>query len=107
MGKGGIIPWGSRPDENCVYFKGLPVDCTDLDLYELCAPFGAIPPGGVSAMMKDGMCNGIGFVDFSDVASALLCIQGLQGITVPGGEPLFVKQKSPSTWKQGKGKGEK
>merc|ERR1712203_1008949 len=36
--KTGITPWGERPDENCLYIKGLPDDCTDRDLYELCAP---------------------------------------------------------------------
>merc|ERR1712172_289962 len=58
--KGGLTPYGERPLENQLYFRGLPTDCTDRDLYELCAPFGAIPPKGVLAQQRDGECIGSG-----------------------------------------------
>lgn len=100
--KGGIIPWGERSEEQTLFIRNLPADCTDRDLYELCSPFGAIPPGGVKTMMKDGVCGGTGFVDFCDIASTLLCIQGLNGLEMPGGAPLQLSQKTPG---KGKGKG--
>merc|ERR1712187_1015760 len=61
--KGGLIPGaGHRADEQCLYIKNLPSDTTDQNLYELFAPFGAIAPLGVKAMLKeDGTCNSVGF----------------------------------------------
>lgn len=54
-----------------VFIKNLPSDTTDCDLYKLFAPFGAISPSGVKAMVNaDGSCKGIGFVDFMDPSHA-------------------------------------
>merc|ERR1712187_621153 len=56
----------NRSDAQQVCIKNLPPDCTDYDLYKLCAPFGALLPGGISAMLnkENGECNGTGWVDF-------------------------------------------
>merc|ERR1712183_571975 len=77
--KGGLVTWGDRPDENCAYLTGLPTDCTDRDLYELCAPFGAIQPKGVYAQQKDGTCSGIGFCDYLENSAAETAIATLNG----------------------------
>merc|ERR1712187_396381 len=89
--KGGLVTWGDRPDENCAYFTGLPKDCTDRDLYELCAPFGAIAPQGVKAMTFNGECNGSGFCDFVESSSVESIIS-----TLNGHESLTVTYKSAS-----------
>lgn len=102
--KGGFIPDNPKPDENCVYIKGLPNDTTDRDLYELFAPFGAIPPRGVLAQQKEGACTGVGFVDFVEQTATLHAIQVLNGMPTPDGDALFLKQKNPRG--SGKGKGE-
>merc|ERR1712072_167903 len=102
--KGGITPWGERPNENCLYIKFLPSDCTDKDLYDLCAPFGAIPPQGVLAQQRDGVCTGIGFVDFVDQTAAWSAMEALNGFTSPSGEALQVTQKQASSGGKGKGK---
>lgn len=86
--KSGITPWGERPTENQMYVKGLPDDCTDRDLYDLCAPFGAIPPKGVKASQRDGVCTGVGFVDFIETSACVAAIEALNGH-----EGLMVTQK--------------
>merc|ERR1711971_18210 len=93
--KQGLTPWGDRPLENQLYFRNLPSDCTDKDLYDLCAPFGAIPPKGVLAQQRNGECIGSGFVDFVDAACAKVCRE-----TLDGHEGLLVteKQASGSSW---------
>mmetsp|Transcript_28033 Transcript_28033/g.80538 ORF Transcript_28033/g.80538 Transcript_28033/m.80538 type:complete len:284 (-) Transcript_28033:48-899(-) len=102
--KGGALPGvGTRPDEQCVYVKGLPPDTTDLNLYELFAPFGAIAPTGVKAMLKeDGTCNSVGFVDFQDPSSAAAAVEALNGTELPDGTTLHLNLKRP---KKGGGKG--
>eukprot|EP00930_Biecheleria_cincta_P063328 TRINITY_DN48863_c0_g1_i1.p1 TRINITY_DN48863_c0_g1~~TRINITY_DN48863_c0_g1_i1.p1 ORF type:complete len:307 (+),score=60.29 TRINITY_DN48863_c0_g1_i1:38-922(+) len=82
-----------KTDENSVYVKNLPCDTTDRDLYELFAPFGAIPPGGVLAKQKDGQCCGVGFVDFVEVQSVEKAVAALHGLPGPEGEVLHVQQK--------------
>merc|ERR1740121_1702631 len=48
-----------------VYVANLPPDTTNADLLKMFAPFGAIPPKGVKALLApDGTCKGIGFVNF-------------------------------------------
>lgn len=102
--KNGLFPCGTtRPDEQCVYIRGLPSDTTDLDLYKMFSVFGAIPPRGVKAMTKeDGSCNSIGFVDFLHPDMAKAAIAALNGFVLPDGTSLFLKTKSP---KKGTGKG--
>lgn len=103
--KGGLLPDnGQRPDENCLYIRGLPPDTTDLDLFKLFSVFGAIPPRGVKAMLNpDGTCTSIGFVDFVDAMAAQAAIAALNGYELPDGKSLFLKTKNPA----GSGKGGK
>lgn len=83
---GGILGGGTVPEECQIFLKNLPQDTTDECLYKLCSPFGAIPPNGVKAMVgDDGMCKGIGFVDFSEpsaAATAVMALDGHEGIGV-------------------------
>lgn len=95
------------PDEHQVYITGLPSDTTDLDLYKMFSPFGAINQKGVKAMRRDNQCSGIGFVDFTDAAMAQLAIDTLNGTTMPDGTVLQLMIKN-STRKGGpKGGGKK
>jgi len=94
--KQGTLPGGGpKADNQCVYIKGLPSDTTDLELYKLCAPFGAIAQRGVTAMHHpDGTCTSIGFVDFLDAQATQACINTLQGLKLPDGTELFLKTKN-------------
>jgi RNA recognition motif-containing protein len=97
--QGGRIPQSEqKPDENCLYITGLPGDCTDRDLYELCCTFGAIASKGVRAMQKDGICTGVGFVDYVEESSAQWAIESLNEH-----EGLSVVTKNST---KGKGKGD-
>mmetsp|Transcript_128960 Transcript_128960/g.223758 ORF Transcript_128960/g.223758 Transcript_128960/m.223758 type:complete len:273 (+) Transcript_128960:47-865(+) len=101
--KAGLLPaLDYRPDENCVYVTGLTPDCTDRDLYELFAPFGAIQARGIKASQKGGVCSGIGWIDFTDNASTMMAIQSLNGFDNGQGGTLMLKQKN-SGGKKGKG----
>lgn len=102
--KGGLVPVHPKPDENCVYVRGLPSDCSDRDLYELFAPFGAIQTQGVKAQQKGGTCSGVGFIDFTETSACTTAIEKLQGLDNGEGGKLELKQKSPSTKGKGKGK---
>merc|ERR1719277_2839233 len=66
MAPGGNLSYKDRTDAQQVCIKNLPPDCTDFDLYKLCSPYGALLPGGISAMLnkENGECNGTGWVDF-------------------------------------------
>jgi len=86
---------GRQPPENCLYIGGLPSNTTDLDLYRLFAPFGAIPTNGVKAMtVAGGSCSGVGFVDFVDPACAQAAAAALNGLILPDGIPMQVRTKS-------------
>jgi len=93
-----ILPGsGEKPDANTIFVKGVPRDTTDLDLYKIFAPIGAIAVNGVKAMLdSDGACKGVGFVDFVDPASAQLAIVTLNGYTMPDGAHLLVELRPPS-----------
>jgi RNA recognition motif-containing protein len=94
----GLIPQNETPVESQLYFRGLPEDCTDRDLYDLCAPFGAIPPKGVLAQKNwSGVCSGKGFVDFIDADCAKTCMD-----TLNGHEGLTVTPKQASNRAPGK-----
>jgi len=105
----GILGGGKAPDDCQCFVKNLPTDTTDLSLYMLFAPFGAIPPNGVKAMMNpDGSCKGIGFVDFTDPTAAATAVMTLNDHAQPDGSLLGVATKKPSTGKgKGEGKGQK
>merc|ERR1712039_986187 len=104
----GALPGGKwANDENALFVGGLPSDTTWADLYEIFAPFGAIPSGGGKAMTDDfGSCKGIGFVNFTDQSVAQTAIMSLNGATMPDGTTLKVSTKQPSKGGDGgKGKG--
>mmetsp|Transcript_46811 Transcript_46811/g.125498 ORF Transcript_46811/g.125498 Transcript_46811/m.125498 type:complete len:265 (-) Transcript_46811:90-884(-) len=95
LSKSKVLPvniW--HKDEGCVFVSGLPLNTSDLDLYELFAPFGAIPPKGVKAMKgPDGNCTGVGFIDFIDPEHAGMAISTLNGFVTQDGTVLRVTQK--------------
>merc|ERR1712046_5884 len=92
------------PDDQQVYLSGLPPDTTDEGLYQLCAPFGAIGPIGVKAMMNpDGTCKGVGFVDFLSAESAQNCVEVLKDLVMPDGSYIQLRIKSEGGKKGGKG----
>merc|ERR1740129_1308911 len=71
---------GFVPAECQCFVKNLPADTSDLDLYRLFSPFGAIAPSGTKAMLDDsGACKGFGFVDYMDAISAEAAISTLSG----------------------------
>eukprot|EP00408_Alexandrium_pacificum_P027799 CAMPEP_0171206070 /NCGR_PEP_ID=MMETSP0790-20130122/26873_1 /TAXON_ID=2925 /ORGANISM="Alexandrium catenella, Strain OF101" /LENGTH=262 /DNA_ID=CAMNT_0011671603 /DNA_START=27 /DNA_END=811 /DNA_ORIENTATION=- len=58
---------GRKPQDHCLYVKGLPFNTTDADLYRIFSPFGAIPPRGVKTnLLPDGSCSGVAWVDFCE-----------------------------------------
>jgi len=81
-------------DTNALYIAGLPNDTQDLDLYRIFAPFGAIAPKGVRAMVHpDGSCKGFGFVNYLDASSLEQAMATLNGTQMPDGNTLTVKAK--------------
>jgi len=83
-------------DTNALYIAGLPNDTQDVDLYRVFAPFGAIAPKGVRAMVHpDGSCKGFGFVNYLEPSSLQLAISTLNGTMMPDGNTLTVKAKDP------------
>lgn len=94
-------------DAGALWIGGLPKDTTDLDLYHIFSPFGAIPSAGVRAMLHpEGNCKGFGFVNFLDPNVAGKVIETLNGTELPDGSTLQVKIKAPP--KEGdEGKGDK
>mmetsp|Transcript_77071 Transcript_77071/g.121710 ORF Transcript_77071/g.121710 Transcript_77071/m.121710 type:complete len:246 (-) Transcript_77071:115-852(-) len=106
---GGRLPGGRRwqNDENTLFIGGLPEDMSDLDMYIIFAPFGAIAPRGASARIDKatGRCTGIGFVNYLDADSAQNAMRTLNGHTMSDGSVLSVKRKGPAKSK-GDGKGD-
>jgi hypothetical protein len=102
--KSGLLGDMNRPEENSLYVKNLPPDTTDLDLYCLFAPFGAIASGGVKVMTnEDGSSKGYGFVDYLDPAVTQAAAMTMDGFTMPGGAQLGCNPKRARAAK-GKGK---
>eukprot|EP00928_Gymnodinium_smaydae_P044950 TRINITY_DN2_c0_g4_i1.p1 TRINITY_DN2_c0_g4~~TRINITY_DN2_c0_g4_i1.p1 ORF type:complete len:373 (+),score=115.37 TRINITY_DN2_c0_g4_i1:47-1165(+) len=93
----GAMPGGVKynNDENTLFVGGLPADTTDLDLFWIFSPFGAIPPRGVKAMLSEDRmtCKGFGFVNFSDPNSTSQAIATLNGTQMPDGSVLTVSVK--------------
>merc|ERR1712048_747908 len=80
-------------------------DATDLDLYKLFSPFGAIAPTGVKVMMNpDGTSKGFGFADFLMAEDAATAVLALDNFTMSDGSSIQVQQKKPSLAKKGGGK---
>mmetsp|Transcript_90823 Transcript_90823/g.166695 ORF Transcript_90823/g.166695 Transcript_90823/m.166695 type:complete len:318 (-) Transcript_90823:251-1204(-) len=105
--KEGLIEAGSLPegkwqtDMHAVYVHGLPNDTSDIDLYHIFSPFGAIPAYGCRAMMNDdGSCKGFGFVNFIDAISAEMAIMSLNGTQLPNGKTLTVSMKQAKATSQ-------
>mmetsp|Transcript_5668 Transcript_5668/g.10144 ORF Transcript_5668/g.10144 Transcript_5668/m.10144 type:complete len:309 (+) Transcript_5668:114-1040(+) len=95
---------GLDNDRNALYISGLPSDTQDVDLYRIFAPFGAIAPRGVRAMLHpDGSCQGFGFVNYVDTVSVSVAASTLNGTQMPDGNELVVKQKEPKKDKAGGG----
>lgn len=82
-----------QPGDPCLWLCGLPPDVTVADLYEIFAPFGRIPLKGVSVMKNDGVCTGVGFVNFMDKVSAETAINRLNGCQMRNGQNLQVAYK--------------
>jgi len=94
------------PDDQQVFVGNLPPDTKDEDLYGLFAPFGAIAPTGVKAMMNpDGTCKGYGFVDFLSNESALNAVTVLSSLQTWDGGKLQLNLKTQKAEKAGKGNG--
>jgi len=104
----GLLGGGHVPNDCQVYVRNLPLDTTDLDLYRIFAPFGALASSGAKAMMNDdGSCKGFGFVDFIEPLSAQASVDALQNFTMPDGSTIGcsikVSQKEGKGGKAGKG----
>jgi len=87
---------GSRrvPDDHQLYVEGLPANTTDLDLYKMFNPFGAIPSKGIAVKSNaDGSCAGIGWVDFLDITAAQTAQSTLNGLILPDGCVLKLQPK--------------
>jgi RNA recognition motif-containing protein len=81
-------------DVNAIYVHGLPKDTEDCDLYKIFAPFGAIAPKGVRAMLHpDGSCMGFGFINYIEPGPVEVAITTLNGTQMPDGKTLTVKVK--------------
>lgn len=89
-------------DDNALFIGNLPEDTSDVDLYEIFAPFGAIPTKGVRAMLNpEGKCTGIGFVNFLDEKAAQMAISTLNGTMLPSGNTLKISVKRPGKPRDG------
>merc|ERR1712187_921513 len=93
-----VLPGGRwNNDENCLFVGSLPEDTTDMDLYEIFSPFGAIPSRGVKALQTpEGICKGIGFINFLSSEAAQKAIMTLNGTRMPSLRMLKGTPKGPS-----------
>jgi RNA recognition motif-containing protein len=99
--KRGLLAFGSlpgtegiRPHTNQLYVRGLPSDTTDADLLEIFAPFGAIPPRGVKAMLNaQGLCTGVAWVDYIHEADAKAALETLNNKVWSDGSCLRIHVK--------------
>merc|ERR1712039_306776 len=108
--KSGCLPGGiagqNQDLATPLYIQGLPTDCTDVDLYKLFNPFGAIMPQGVRVLLKeDGSCKGIGFVNFQDAESAQAAVATFNGTCLPDQTNLVVRVKANRPAGKDAGKG--
>eukprot|EP00746_Dinoflagellata_sp_MGD_P167710 gnl/MRDRNA2_/MRDRNA2_98562_c0_seq1.p1 gnl/MRDRNA2_/MRDRNA2_98562_c0~~gnl/MRDRNA2_/MRDRNA2_98562_c0_seq1.p1 ORF type:complete len:172 (+),score=37.89 gnl/MRDRNA2_/MRDRNA2_98562_c0_seq1:79-594(+) len=96
----GTLPGGRwENDDKTLVVVGLPEDTTDLDMYKIFAPFGAIASNG-AAVMKDkedkNKCTGVGFVNYLEMSSMKDAMRSLNGTIMPDGmSRLTVKPKGP------------
>lgn len=86
----------ASPHLSCsLYIKNLPANADKLFLYERFAPYGAILSVKVLHDTPTGQCRGVGFVNFTDHASAVRAIQALHGTKVAGDKQLHVSLQQP------------
>eukprot|EP00746_Dinoflagellata_sp_MGD_P162142 gnl/MRDRNA2_/MRDRNA2_89570_c0_seq1.p1 gnl/MRDRNA2_/MRDRNA2_89570_c0~~gnl/MRDRNA2_/MRDRNA2_89570_c0_seq1.p1 ORF type:complete len:192 (+),score=65.35 gnl/MRDRNA2_/MRDRNA2_89570_c0_seq1:76-651(+) len=93
----GVCPGGSKweNDEKTVFITGLPADTTDLDVYKLFAPFGAIALNGAVALRDKEdkeKCRGIAVVNFLEQEAADNCIACHNGAVMPDGQTVLKVQ---------------
>lgn len=95
VSNGKFLPGAELTNEdNALFVSGLPLDCDDLHLYKLLAPFGAIIQHGVTAMKHpDGTCKGFGFVNFVDAAGLQAAIDTIDGMQLPDGTTISAHEK--------------
>merc|ERR1719401_1759916 len=77
MKRSGMMPGSQWVNDgtNELFVGNLPPDTSDLDLYEMFSPFGAIPPRGIRAMLnEEGVCKGVGFVNFINGQEAQVAV---------------------------------
>lgn len=107
----GLIPGGGTSytnDEKTLFVSGLPPDTTDAHLYQLLAPFGAVAPNGMRAMLDPltRACKGFGFCNYTEVVSAQAAVISLHGFQLADGTVLRVEiKKEEPKLDDGKGKG--
>mmetsp|Transcript_52637 Transcript_52637/g.118059 ORF Transcript_52637/g.118059 Transcript_52637/m.118059 type:complete len:193 (-) Transcript_52637:82-660(-) len=92
------IPGGKwNNDDNTLFVGGLPEDMTNLEMYQIFAPFGPIAPRGATALLdkESGKCTGIGFVNFMTPEAAEKAIRVLNSFPFLDGSWLTVKKKGP------------
>lgn len=99
LAKSGTLPGGMKweNDDKTLFVGGLPENTTDLEMYQMFAPFGAIAPRGASARIdkEKGICTGIGFVNYLHSESAQAAINTLNRTQLSDGSFLSVKVKGP------------
>ena len=87
-------PHVSSPYTICV--ANLPRNASNLDMYKMFSPFGAINTKGVKIMKAaDGsLCRCSGIVEFMDKSAAEQAIAKLNGMRLPDGDILKVAKKA-------------
>lgn len=95
---GNMLPKGYSSGYCNLQVTNLPADTCDVDLFEIFAPFGGIPTGGVRAMQsQDGRCSGMGFVTYFDAEHAHAALGTLNGTVLPSGTVLRVATRRPAS----------
>lgn len=88
----GGVQW--KNDENTVVFQHLPMDTVDVDLYSMCARFGAIAGVHTKTDKGSGRCSGMALVNFMDIGGCSAAINALNGLQMPNGSTLIARQWS-------------
>lgn len=92
LGRDTIKPNGDGSDPSNLYVKALPPEASELYLYKVFAPIGAVE--SVYCMVdNDGFCSGIGFVKYARVEDAQIAISAVHNLTLPDGVTLNVSVK--------------
>lgn len=81
-------------DQSCLYVKDLPPTASELYLYQVFAPLGAIESAH-AMLTPQGACAGIGFVKFATAAEAALAIGAVNSVPLGDGSVLQVSIKKP------------